>query len=88
MKVTVELANPLDTFAGVGRLAIELPHNAGGVELIRLLNRQFAASSVMSRLLVPGRAILFVNQEYADPETALRDSDYVRIVPYISCCHP
>jgi len=88
MKIRVELANPLDKFAGGDRLTVELPTNATGVELICLLNKRFAEVSAMSRLLVPGRTILFVNKEYVGLETALEDSDVVRIVPYISCCHP
>lgn len=88
MKVTVELADPLHKFAGMEGLVVELPHNATGVELLSVLNRQFAEVSTMNRLLVPGRAILFVNGEYADLETGLRDSDKARIVPYICCCHP
>lgn len=88
MKVTVELANPLDEFAGVDRLLVEVPNKATGAELIRLLNKQYAEVLAVNRLLVPGRVILFVGREYVDLETALKDSDIVRIVPYISCCHP
>ncbi len=88
MKVTVALADPLDKFAGMDGLVVELTHNATGVELLHVLNRQFSELSTMNRLSVPGRALLFVNEEYADLKTGLGDSDKARIVPDICCCHP
>ena len=88
MQITVELAAPLDKFAGVDRLTVELPEQATGTVLVRWLERHFEDMPAAARLLNIGRAMLFIESEYILPETSLKNGAHVRIVPYIPCCHP
>jgi len=79
MQVTVKLFARFREIAGTGKTTLHLPDESTIAELIAALRQQFDGLP-----LVPERTLLSVNQEFATPETVLRDGDEVAIFPPVS----
>ncbi len=79
MQITVKLFARFKEVAGTGKTTLHLPDEATIADLIAALRQQFDGLS-----LVPERTLLSVNQEFATPETVLRDGDEVAIFPPVS----
>ena len=63
---------------GEARLLIDLPHEGRVTDLMALLIGRFPALGGVKSILVA------VNSEYADPNTVLRPSDEIALIPPVS----
>ncbi len=79
MKVTVKLFARLREIVGAGKLERELSEGATVEDLLKTLHLEFP------RLVdLTARTIVSVNQEFATPDSPLRDGDEVAIFPPVS----
>jgi molybdopterin synthase catalytic subunit len=79
MKVTVKLFARLREIVGEGRLEQELGEGATVEDLLRTLQAAYPGLAQ-----VTARTIVSVNQEFATPDSLLRDGDDVAIFPPVS----
>jgi MoaE-MoaD fusion protein len=79
MKVRVRLFAILRDRAGVSETSLTLPDGATAATAALSLIEQFPAL----RDAVP-RVMFAVNQEYAGPETVLKDADELALIPPVS----
>jgi len=79
MKVTVKLFARLREIVGDGILERDLSEEATVADLLRLLHAEFPRLAS-----VTDRTIISVNQEFATPDTRLREGDEVAIFPPVS----
>jgi molybdopterin converting factor small subunit len=85
MRVTVKLISPLSIMAGRREpFIVELPENATGMELIRILSNQVKGPLLIHRAVLAGGMMLLVNETYTTPDAALKEGDRVSAVLRIS----
>ena len=78
MTIQVKLFAVMAQRAGVREVGLELPNNSSASAVRAAVLQKFPDLSW------PAGTMLAVNQEYAGPETALRDGDEVAIIPPVS----
>jgi len=79
MKITIKLFARFKEIAGTGKLTEEVADNITVAQLIEILKGKFTRMP-----LAVERTILSVNQEFATPDTVLRDGDELAIFPPVS----
>ncbi len=78
MKIRVLTFGIVRDITNTGNLWVELPAGSNSADLQTLLQEQFPALKRLNSLRIA------VNAEYVTPDTLLRDSDEIALIPPVS----
>ena len=79
MRVRLLLFAQYRDFAGTSELEVDVPAGATAASIVDALRRQ---GNGFER--IPAAAAVAINQEYAAPDTPLRDGDEVALIPPVA----